>query len=117
MEPSFLLLSETGLRAERDWIPILIPVILVLALLSLILIASVPARAAQSNDSGAYIDGVRFIQYLDDNVALEELKSGNLDTYYFRIPRISTKYFVDTLSREYYFNMILFGQRHCGIYW
>jgi peptide/nickel transport system substrate-binding protein len=86
MEPSFLLLSETGLRAERDWIPIPIPVILVLALLSLILIASVPARAAQSNDSGAYIDGVRFIQYLDDNVALEELKSGNLDTYYFRIP-------------------------------
>jgi peptide/nickel transport system substrate-binding protein len=69
---------------EKDWISI--PVLLVLAPLSLILFVSAPASAAQSNDSGAYIDGVRFIQYLDDNVALEELKSGNLDTYYFRIP-------------------------------
>ena len=88
MEPSFLLLSGVGLRVKKDWIPISIPipVLPVLALLSLILFASAPASAAQSNNSGAYIDGVRFIQYLDDNVALEELKSGNLDTYYFRIP-------------------------------
>ncbi|MGH9974580.1 MAG: ABC transporter substrate-binding protein, partial [Nitrososphaeraceae archaeon] len=86
MEPSFLLLSKMGLRVKEDWIPIPIPFLLVLALLSLILFASAPASAAQGNDSGAYIDSVRFIQYLDDNVALEELKSGNLDTYYFRIP-------------------------------
>jgi peptide/nickel transport system substrate-binding protein len=41
---------------------------------------------AQVAKGGAYIDGVRFIQYLDDNVALGELKSGKLDTYYFSIP-------------------------------
>lgn len=32
------------------------------------------------------IDSVRFIHYLDENVAIEEIKSGNLDTYFFRIP-------------------------------
>ncbi|HYX55313.1 MAG TPA: ABC transporter substrate-binding protein, partial [Nitrososphaeraceae archaeon] len=29
---------------------------------------------------------IRFIHYLDENVALEDVKAGNLDTYYFRIP-------------------------------
>lgn len=62
------------------------PVLIILTLLSLVLLTPAFASAAQSNGTGAYIDGVRFIQYLDDNVALEELKSGNLDTYYFRIP-------------------------------
>ena len=42
--------------------------------------------SAQSPTKGAYVDTVRFIQYLDDNVALQEMKSGNLDTYFFRIP-------------------------------
>lgn len=32
------------------------------------------------------IDSARFIHYLDENVAIEEIKSGNLDTYFFRIP-------------------------------
>ncbi|MDQ6863874.1 MAG: ABC transporter substrate-binding protein [Thermoproteota archaeon] len=41
---------------------------------------------AQSPKKSAYVDTVRFIQYLDDNVALQEIKSGNLDTYFFRIP-------------------------------
>src|SRR5215469_17760873 len=41
---------------------------------------------AQSPKNGAYLDEVRFIQYLDDNVALQEIKSGNLDTYFSRIP-------------------------------
>jgi peptide/nickel transport system substrate-binding protein len=42
--------------------------------------------SAQSPTKGAYVDQVRFIRYLDDNVALQEMKSGNLDTYFFRIP-------------------------------
>ena len=42
--------------------------------------------SAQSPTKGAYVDEVRFIQYLDDNVALQEMKSGNLDTYFSRIP-------------------------------
>jgi len=41
---------------------------------------------AQSLTNGSYLDEVRFIQYLDDNVALQEIKSGNLDTYFSRIP-------------------------------
>ena len=71
-----------GLIVEHGRAPILI----ILTLLSLVLLTPAFASAAQSNGTGAYIGGVRFIQYLDDNVALEELKSGNLDTYYFRIP-------------------------------
>ncbi|MFY9795300.1 MAG: hypothetical protein WAJ93_06385, partial [Candidatus Nitrosopolaris sp.] len=41
---------------------------------------------AQSPTKGAYLDEVRFIQFLDDNVALQEMKSANLDTYFSRIP-------------------------------
>ena len=35
---------------------------------------------------GPYIDEARFIHYEDENVALEEVRSGGLDAYYFRIP-------------------------------
>lgn len=35
---------------------------------------------------GAYVDKIRFIQYLDENVALQQVKAGNLDTYFYRIP-------------------------------
>lgn len=35
---------------------------------------------------GPYLDSIKFIHYLDENVALEEIRSGNLDIYYFRIP-------------------------------
>lgn len=41
---------------------------------------------AQPLTKGTYLDGVRFIQYLDDNVALQDIKSGHLDTYFSRIP-------------------------------
>jgi peptide/nickel transport system substrate-binding protein len=44
------------------------------------------ANAIASNDKGAYTDNLRFIQYLDGNTALQEIKTGNLDTYFFRIP-------------------------------
>ena len=33
-----------------------------------------------------FVDTVQFIQYLDENTALEEVRNGNLDLYYFRIP-------------------------------
>jgi len=32
------------------------------------------------------IERVSFIHYLDENVAIEEIRSKNLDTYFFRIP-------------------------------
>ena len=44
---------------------------------------AVPAAYAEK---GAYLEGVDFVQYLDENTALEEIVAGNLDTYYFRIP-------------------------------
>ena len=84
MEHSFFLQRKMELRMKKGSVPI--PILSIIALLSLILFAPALVDAAQSNGTGAYIDGARFIQYLDDNVALEELKSGNLDTYYFRIP-------------------------------
>ena len=34
---------------------------------------------------GTFVDEVLFIQYLDENTALEEVKNGNLDIYYNRI--------------------------------
>lgn len=86
MEPS--LFSPRGTYLKNEWAPVLksCPIFLILVLLPLVVLVPDLARASQSNGTGAYIDSVRFIQYLDDNVALEELKSGNLDTYYFRIP-------------------------------
>src|SRR6267143_2544930 len=48
-------------------------------------------------DKGSFVDKIQFIQYSDENTALEEVKNGNLDVYYSAIPfdRIS-----DPQSRE-----------------
>jgi len=45
-----------------------------------------------SGEKGTFVDSVTFIQYLDENTALGEVKNGNLDLYYFRVPsdRIET---------------------------
>jgi peptide/nickel transport system substrate-binding protein len=37
-------------------------------------------------EKGAYIDEARFIHREDENLALEEVRNGNLDMYHFRIP-------------------------------
>ena len=37
-------------------------------------------------EKNTFVDTVRFIQYLDENTALEEVRNGNLDAYYYRIP-------------------------------
>ena len=36
-------------------------------------------------EKNSYFDSIRFIQYLDENTALEEVRNGNLDMYYYRI--------------------------------
>ncbi len=36
-------------------------------------------------EKNTYFDSVKFIQYLDENTALEEVRNGNLDMYYYRI--------------------------------
>jgi peptide/nickel transport system substrate-binding protein len=46
------------------------------------LISVIPPAFAQK---GTYVDEIKFIQYLDENTALEEVKNGNLDMYYYRI--------------------------------
>ena len=33
----------------------------------------------------AFFDSIKFVQYLDENTALEEVRNGNLDLYYYRI--------------------------------
>jgi len=44
------------------------------------------ADGPQAATKGPFIDSARFIQYLDDNTALQEMKRGGIDTYYFRVP-------------------------------
>src|SRR3970040_3189717 len=39
-----------------------------------------------SADKGTFVDEIQFIQYLDENTALEEVRNGNLDLYYYRMP-------------------------------
>jgi len=36
-------------------------------------------------EKGTFLDEIRFVQYLDENTALEEVRNGNLDLYYYRI--------------------------------
>ena len=61
------------------------------ASLWLLLLLPLPLPAA-AEGAGAQADGygpfgsVKFIQYLDENTALEEVRNGNLDMYYYRIP-------------------------------
>ena len=62
-----------------------VPIVLLLFLIVIVL-SFTAANAVESNEKGAYTDNIRFIQYLDGNTALQEIKNGNLDTYYFRIP-------------------------------
>ena len=36
-------------------------------------------------EKGTFLDEVKFIQYLDENTALEQVRNGNLDMYYYRV--------------------------------
>ena len=36
-------------------------------------------------EKGTFVDQVKFIQYLDENTALEEVRNGNLDIYFSRV--------------------------------
>ena len=58
------------------------------------LISIIPPAFAQK---GTYVDEIKFIQYLDENTALEEVKNGNLDMYYYRI---SSDRLEDSESRD-----------------
>jgi len=47
--------------------------------------AASPLSSGQSATKGSYVSQVKFIRYLDENVALGEVKAGKLDTYFYRI--------------------------------
>ena len=51
-------------------------------LASLLLFSVFPCAFAEK---GTFLDEIRFVQYLDENTALEEVRNGNLDLYYYRI--------------------------------
>jgi len=48
-------------------------------------------------ENNTFVESIKFIQYLDENTALEEVKNGNLDMYYYRI---SSDRLENTQSRE-----------------
>lgn len=50
-----------------------------------VIILSIISIQVALAEEGTFVDTVQFIQYLDENTALEEVKNGNLDLYYFRI--------------------------------
>jgi len=54
--------------------------------LLLVLILAVIGTEVALAETGVFVEEVNFIQYLDENTALEEVRNGNLDLYYYRIP-------------------------------
>lgn len=59
---------------------------LMVCLLCFSVFTAIGPALAQSNQKGPFIDEARFILRSDENIALEEVKAGDLDMYYFRIP-------------------------------
>lgn len=66
----------------------LMPVIRVI-LAGLLVLGTVAPSQLNANaqpQKGAYLDEITFIRYLDENVATQEVKAGNIDAYYWRLP-------------------------------
>lgn len=59
---------------------------LLAGLLALTIVMPLQLNANAQVIKGPYIDEVQFIQYLDENVAVQEVKAGNIDAYYWRLP-------------------------------
>jgi peptide/nickel transport system substrate-binding protein len=78
--------------AHHHYLPsIIIVLLLSVPALSFIIVNSTDVYAQVSgniisNRKGAYIDQVNFIHYLDENLAIQDLKAGKIDTYFFNIP-------------------------------
>ena len=56
-----------------------------LVFLAVIVLLSPLMLHASFAEKGTFVDQVKFIQYLDENTALEEVRNGNLDIYFFRV--------------------------------
>jgi peptide/nickel transport system substrate-binding protein len=61
-------------------------IVSVVVLLMFTFVAIDNSAFSQVQEKGPYIDQARFIQRADENLALEEVKSGSLDMYFFPIP-------------------------------
>ncbi|MCZ6581944.1 MAG: ABC transporter substrate-binding protein [Thaumarchaeota archaeon] len=60
-------------------------VVLVSTLAAFVLL-SAPSIVSVFAEQGTFVDMIQFVQYIDENTALEEVKNKNLDLYYYRIP-------------------------------
>jgi len=56
------------------------------SLLLLGIVSTLQLNAHAQTGKGSYLDEVQFIHYLDESVAVQEVKAGNLDLYYWRMP-------------------------------
>lgn len=72
------------LTQKFPWVFIFPSVVTILV--ATILAVNGVSSSIEDLDKGANLNSIRFIQYLDGNVALQEIKAGNLDTYFYRIP-------------------------------
>ena len=70
---------------EKLGLPMLVLYSLIFILFSSTLVEN--SAFSQAPEKGPFIDQARFIHRVDENLALEEVKSGFLDTYFFPIPQ------------------------------
>ena len=63
----------------------------------LVLLAATLTSQEVFGENNTFFDSVKFIQYLDENTALEEVRNGNIDAYYYRI---SSDRLENPLARE-----------------
>ncbi|MGD1838954.1 MAG: ABC transporter substrate-binding protein [Nitrososphaeraceae archaeon] len=60
-------------------------IVLFLSILSITFISQTFSLSEEIR-KGPSIDKIKFIHYLDENIAVEEIRKGNLDTYFYTIP-------------------------------
>ena len=59
--------------------------VIILATILLISVMTIIPHNESFAEKNTFFDSVKFIQYLDENTALEEVRNGNLDMYYYTI--------------------------------
>ena len=59
--------------------------VIILATILLISVMAIIPHNESFAEKNTFFDSVKFIQYLDENTALEEVRNGNLDMYYYTI--------------------------------
>ncbi len=61
-------------------------VVVVLLVSTTITVTSLPAFSQAGEEKGSYVNQVQFIERENEDLALQEVRSGALDMYYFKIP-------------------------------